>query len=96
MAIGQKLTIKVHESAAGVVVFDSASIVDFTHVAGFAGATTVFKNDFTGSANDAFTVQVTTPSTALFATTLTIAAMTTMAQDAVNAVYGNGEAGAPS
>ena len=96
MAIGQKMTIKVHENDAGTVVFDSVSIVEFTHVPGFAGATTVFKNDFAGTLNDAFTVQVTTDSTAPFATSLTIAAMTTTAKNAINAAHGNGEAGAPT
>lgn len=96
MAIGQKLTIKIHENDAGTVVFDSASIVEFTHVPGFVGATTVFKNDFTGSPNDAFTVQLTTDSTRPFNSNLTIASMTTTATDAVNAAFANGEAGAPT
>jgi hypothetical protein len=96
MAIGQKMTIKIHEDSTGAVVFDSVTIVEFTHVAGFAGATTVVKNDFTGSANDAFIVQITTDSTAPFATTLTVAAITALAKNAVNAVFGNGEAGAPT
>ena len=96
MAIGQKMTIKIHETDAGTVVFDSVSIVDFNLVVGFVGATTVVKNDFNGSANDAFTVQVTTDSTAPFATSLTIAAMTATATDAINAAFGDGEAGAPT
>ena len=96
MAIGQKMTIKIHENDSGVVVFDSATIVEFTHAAGFAGATTVVKNDFTGSVNDAFIVQITTDSTAPFATTLTIAAITALAKNAVNATFGNGEAGSPT
>lgn len=96
MAIGQKLTIKIHENDSGAVVFDSATIVEFTHVAGFTGATTIVKNDFTGSVNDAFIVQVTTDSTAPFSTGLTIAQMTATAKNAVNAVFGNGEAGTPS
>lgn len=96
MAIGQKMTIKIHENDAGAVVLDSVSIVEFTHIAGFTGATTVKKEDFTGSSNDAFVVQVTTDSAAPFSTGLTLAQMTTTAKNAVNAEYGNGEAGAPS
>ena len=96
MAIGQNMTIKIHEDSTGAVVFDSVTIVEFTHVAGFTGATTVVKNDFTGTPNDAFIVQITTDSANLFATSLTVAAITALAKDAVNAVFGNGEAGAPS
>lgn len=96
MAIGQKMTIKIHEDDAGVVVFDSVQIVPFTHAPGFTGATSVKKEDFVGSANDAFTVQITTDSGNLFSTSQTIAQLTTLATDAVNAVFGNGEAGAPS
>ena len=96
MAIGQKMTIKIHEDDAGVVVFDSVQIVPFTHAPGFVGSTTVMKEDFIGSPNDAFIVQVTTDSGNPFSTSQTIAQLTTLAEDAVNAVYGNGEAGAPS
>lgn len=87
MAIGQKMTIKIHENAAGDVVFDSANIVDFTHVPGFTGATTVVKNDYVGTTNDAFTVQITVPSGSEFAASLTIADITTLATDAVNAAF---------
>jgi hypothetical protein len=93
MAIGQKLTIKIHENDAGDVVFDSASIIEFTHIQGFTGATTVIKNDHVGTPNDAFTVQITTPNGSEFSTALTIAEFTTMATDAVNAALGSGEAG---
>lgn len=96
MAIGQKMTIKIHEDTGGAVVFDSVSIVPFTHAAGFVGATTVKKEDFTGSPNDAFLVQITTDSGAPFSTTQTIADLTNLAKNAVNAMYGNGEAGDPS
>lgn len=96
MAIGQKMTIKIHEDTGGAVVFDSVSIVPFNHVAGFVGATTVKKEDFTGSPNDAFVVQITTDSLTPFSTGLTVAQITTLATDAVNAVFGNGEAGDPS
>lgn len=96
MAIGQKMTIKIHENDAGTVVFDSVQIVEMNHAAGFVGATTVKKEDFTGSVNDAFVVQVTTDSGNLFSTGLTVAQITTLAVNAVNAVYGNGEAGAPT
>lgn len=92
MPIGQEMTIKIHETAAGAVVFDSAKIVDFTHVPGFTGATTVFKNDYTSTPNDAFTVQITVAEGSEFATTLSISDMTTMATDAVNTVL-PGEAG---
>jgi hypothetical protein len=105
MAIGQKMTIKIHEDDAGVVVFDSVQIVPFTYAPSyytddqlttFVGATTVKKEDFVGSTNDAFVVQVTTDSGNPFSTSQTIAQLTTLAQNAVNAVYGNGEAGDPS
>lgn len=96
MAIGQKMTIKIHEDDAGVVVFDSVQIVPFTHAPGFIGATTAKKEDFVGSANDAFIVQITTDSDNLFSTGQTIAQLTDLAKNAVNAIYGNGEAGAPS
>jgi hypothetical protein len=104
MAIGQKMTIKIHENESGVIVFDSVSIVPFTHDAGFSGysgvpgvgpSTVVRKEDFTGSANDSFVVQITGLWNS-FSPSLTIAQITTMAVDAVNAVFGNGEAGAPS
>ena len=91
--VGQKMTIKIHENASGVVVFDSVTIVDFTHLAGFTGATTVFKNDVTGTPNDAFTVQITTDYLNLFSDTLTVAQLIALAVAAVDAVYGNGEAG---
>jgi hypothetical protein len=93
MPLGQVMTIKIHENNDGDVVFDSAKIVEFTHIDGFTGATTVLKNDYTGTRNDAFTVQITVPSSAPFSTTLTIAAMTTTAKNAVNAALGTGEAG---
>lgn len=96
MPIGQKMTIKIHENDSGTVVFDSVQYVDLNHAAGFTGATTVKKEDFTGSPNDAFTVQVTTDSANLFSTSQTIAQLTTLAKNAVNAVYSNGEAGAPT
>ena len=105
MAIGQKMTIKIHENASGVIVFDSVSIVPFTHDAGFSGysgvpgvgpSTVVRKEDFTGSPNDSFVVQITTTDASPFSPSLTIAQITTLAVDAVNAVFGNGEAGAPS
>lgn len=119
MAIGQKMTIKIHEDDAGVVVFDSVQIVPFTYAPAyytddvfhpheifgpgpghqlitFVGATTVKKEDFVGSTNDAFVVQVTTDSGNPFSTSQTIAQLTTLAKNAVNAVYGNGEAGDPS
>ena len=96
MPIGQKMTIKIHEDDAGDVVFDSVEIVEMNHAAGFTGATTVKKEDFTGSPNDKFVVQVTTDSANLFSTGQTIAQLTTLAKNAVNAVYGNGEAGDPS
>lgn len=96
MAIGQKMTIKIHEDDLGAVVLDSVEIVPFNHNVGYVAATSVKKEDFTGSVNDAFTVQITAPSTAPISTGLTLAALTTLATDAVNAVYGNGEAGAPT
>ena len=97
MAIGQQYTIRIHENDAGTVVFDSVTVSEFTHVAGFAGATTVKKEDFTNNPNDAFIVQITyangaTPNQSA----LTVAALTIAATDAVNAVYGDGEAGAPT
>ena len=92
MAIGQVMTIKIHENDAGDVVFDSAKIVDFTHLPGFTGATTVIKNDFTGTPNDAFIVQITVANGSEFSTALTIGDITTLATDAVNAVL-PGEAG---
>lgn len=87
MAIGQEMIIKIHENAAGDVVFDSAKIVDFTHVPGFTGATTVSKTDFVGTTNDAFTVQITVPNGSEFATSLSIADITTLATDAINAAF---------
>lgn len=91
MSIGQKLTIKIHENDSGAVVFDSAQIVEFNHVAGFTGATTVVKNDITGTPNDAFTVQITTDAGTPFASTLKISDLTTLAVNAVLAEFGNAE-----
>lgn len=96
MAIGQKMTIKVHENEAGTLVFDSVSIVDFNHSAGFTGATTVVKNDFAGTANDEFTVQVTTDSGNLFSASQTLTQIKNVAKAAVIAEYGSGPAGTPS
>lgn len=96
MAIGQQYTIKVHEDDSGTVVFDSVQIKEFNHVAGFVGATTVKKEDFTGSPNDAFVVQVTYDSTSLPSQATTITQLVTLAKNAVNAAFSNGEAGAPS
>lgn len=97
MALGQMYTIKIHEDSTGTVVFDSVDIVEFNHVGGFVGATSVKREDFTGSVNDAYVVQVTyangsTPDQS----TMTVDALLVLAKDAVNAAYGDGEAGAPT
>lgn len=97
MPIGQQYVIKVHEDTAGDVVFDSVTVTEFTHAAGYASATSVVKEDFTGSPNDKFSVKITYPSTSLpDQAALTVEGLTTLAKNAVNAVYGNGEAGDPS
>lgn len=81
--VGQMMTIKIHENDSGVVVFDSVSIVDFTHVPGFTGATTSYKIDYASTANDAYLVQITTDYLTPFATSLTITQLKALAVAAV-------------
>lgn len=94
--IGQMFVIKIHEDDSGVVVFDSVTITPFTHEAGAVTTTSVVKNDFTGSANDAYTVKFAYPNGSVPASSTTMATLLTNAQNAVNAQFGNGEAGAPT
>ena len=81
--VGQLMTIHIHESTAGAIVFDSVSVVDFTHLPGYAGVTTPFKIDYAGTSHDAYMVQVTTDYLNPFATTLTVAQLTAMAVAAI-------------
>lgn len=100
MPIGQVYTIKIHEVDGGdstTVVFDGVTVKEFTHAAGFSGATTVVKEDFTGTPDDAFVVQVTYAEGSLPDTdAMTIDAMVTLAKNAVNNAFGDGEAGDPT
>lgn len=97
MATGYKHTIKIHEDDTGTVVFDSFERKAFNHDGSFTVATTaVVKEDFTGTPNDAFTVQISYPSGSEPALSVSITTLTTTAKNAVNAAFANGEAGAPS
>lgn len=95
MATGIQHVIKFHEDSSGVVVLDSFTRREFTHDASFTVAVQqAFKEDFTGSPNDAFTAQFSYPSGSEPATSTTVAQILQRAKDAVNNAFGNGEAGA--
>lgn len=58
MSVGKRVRVTMHENASGTAVFDSAVFDDWSHdVGATTGAAVVFKDDFTGSLNDAFVVQ---------------------------------------
>src|SRR5438445_77449 len=99
MPIGQLVTIIITQDEAHTVSFGSVSIASFNHPAGAVTATTAYKEDFIGDAGqygyaDHFVVKVAYPSTALPGNQDTDH-WTAVAKNAVNAKYGNGEAGTP-
>ena len=66
--VGQMMTIKIHKNNLGVVVFDSVTFVDITHVPGYTpGDPVVYKIDYVGSPNDAYMIQYTAAEGAPFA-----------------------------
>lgn len=92
MAIGALHRIKIHEDTNGVVVLDSFERIPFTHVGTPSTQTTVKKEDFTGTTNDAYVVEIAYASgNEPNMTTLTTGTLRTTACTAVNTKYGAGE-----
>ena len=94
MPIGAMHKVHIHEDADGVVVFDRIVRTEINHNDSFTvPTTTVFKEDFTGSTNDAFTVQYAYPAgSEPDLTAMTIEDLRKNASDAVNAFFGTVEA----
>jgi hypothetical protein len=94
MAIGQQYSIKFHEDTTGTPVLDSVRIAQFTHDSSLVSSvTTVKKEDFTGTPNDAFEVKISYPSGSIPSNSTSLATFLTTAVNAVNTALGNGEAG---
>ena len=98
MALGTQFVIKLHDDpVSGASVLDSVQLVTFNHDTSFvAASTSVLKEDFTGSINDAFTVKVSYPSGGAPAGGTSLNTILATAVAAVNAAFPSGGGTGPS